>query len=184
MQKMKKKPEILESKIIASTRIFQVEEVHLRYANGQERHYERLKGSKEAAVMIAPMLDDDTILLIREYGVGIEDYSLAFPKGIVDPGEDILDAANRELMEETGYGARKLSLLKTMTNSPGYSTRPMYLVLAQDLYEKKLPGDEPEEIEVVPWSLSQSSALLARDDFHEARSIAALFLLRDLFHAK
>lgn len=53
------------------------------------------------------------------------------------------------------------------------------VVLAQDLYSQKLVGDEPEEIEVVPWKLSRLANLLAHPECTEARSIAALFLTRE-----
>jgi ADP-ribose diphosphatase len=52
-------------------------------------------------------------------------------------------------------------------------------VLARDLYPDPLPGDEPEPIEVVPWSLDRVDELLGRDDFTEARSIVALYRVRD-----
>lgn len=179
---MQKRPKILHHQIVANTQIFQIEKLHLQFENGQERHYERIKGSKEGAVMIAPMLDEDTVLLIREYGVGVEDYFLGLPKGIIEANETVLAAANREIMEEVGYGARQLTLLKPLSLSPGYMTRTMSLVLARELYPHQLVGDEPEPIEVVPWRLSQLNQLLARDDFHEARSIAALFMIRELLH--
>ena len=53
------------------------------------------------------------------------------------------------------------------------------LVLARDLYEERLPGDEPEELEVVPWKLDALDQLILREDFSEGRSIAALFLVRE-----
>jgi ADP-ribose diphosphatase len=174
------KPTILETKVIAKTTIFQIEDIHLRFANGEERHFERLRGNAHESVMIIPILDKDTVLLVREYGAGIEDYYLGLPKGTVNPQEDIMMAANRELMEETGYGAHTLRLLKPLSSAPSYTTRRMQLVLAMDLYEQRHPGDEPEEIEVVPWKLDQLPALLDRSDFHEARSIAALFMVRDM----
>jgi ADP-ribose diphosphatase len=177
---MSKKPTILNKKLIANTKIFQIEALHLRFANGEERHYERLHGHTREAVMIVPLLDDDTILLVREYGAGLEDYYLGLPKGAVEPDEDLLTAANRELMEETGYGARNLTLLKSLSSSPSYTTRKMRVVLASELYQQRLLGDEPETIEVIPWKLKEIHLLIEREDFHEARSLAALYMVRDL----
>lgn len=174
------KPSVLETKVLAKTKIFQIEGVHLRFSNGEERHYERLRGSRGAeAVMIVPILDSETVLLVKEYAVGLEDYYLGFPKGKVDDNEDLLAAANRELKEETGYGAHHLEILKTMSSSPAYTTKQMTIIVAHDLYEQRLDGDEPETIEVVPWKLNNLEALISRDDFHEGRSIAALFMVRD-----
>ncbi|HYF98301.1 MAG TPA: ADP compounds hydrolase NudE, partial [Coxiellaceae bacterium] len=164
---------------VAKTKLFTVEDVHLRFANGQERNFERMQGRNLEAVMVVPLLDKDTFLLIREYGAGLESYSLAFPKGGMDGGnsEDMFACANRELKEEVGYGAHKLSLLASLSSSPSYSKAHMHIILAQDLYPERLAGDEPEPIEVVPWKVSQIDQLLKHPEFHETRSVAAVLLL-------
>lgn len=182
--KDRQKPEILSAHIAAETRLFRVEALHLRFANGVERHYERLRSGGRPAVMIIPLLNDHTVLLTREYAAGVERYELALPKGLSEEGETPEQAANRELMEEAGYGARKLTRLKTLTLAPGYLNHRMELVLAEDLFEQRLQGDEPEEIEVLPWSLHELDALFARDDVSEARTIAALLLVRDQLRAQ
>lgn len=180
---MHTKPKILNTKTIAKSRLFEIEEVSLEFSNGNSRIFERLKGRLAGAVMILPLLDQDTVLLIREYGVGIEDYYLSLPKGIMEEGEELIVAANRELKEEIGYGAHKFTPLKRLATAPGYIRGAgMRLLLAEDLYPEKLKGDEPEEIEVVPWRLSQLNELLAREDFCEARSVAALLMLRERLH--
>lgn len=177
---MRKPPKILATTTLAKTRLFHVEQVDLRFTNGVETSYERLRPSSGGAVLIVPMLDDDTVLLIREYAVGMERYELALPKGKVEDGEDILQAANREMMEEVGYAGNALSHVTSLSLAPGYLGHHTHIILARDLYPKRLPGDEPEEIEVVPWRLSQLNELLAQNDFTEARSIAALFMTREI----
>jgi ADP-ribose diphosphatase len=174
-------PKIIDAKIIAKTKVFSIEQMQLRFANGKQVEYERLLGSPRGAVLVVPLLDDDTVLLIREYAAGVQRYELALPKGAVDSGEDLLQAANRELMEEVGYGARDLRQLKSFTVSPSYLNHVTHVVLAQDLYEKRLPGDEPEPIEVVPWKLTDLERLLDHEECTEARSIAALFMVRYRF---
>ena len=177
-------PEILDSRVVARSKLFGIEELHIRFRNGEQRTYERLRTPPIAAVMCVPLLDDDTVVLIREYGAGMERYELTLPKGAYEHGEDWRDAANRELKEEAGYGAGKLSLLKEMTLSPGYMGHRIRCVLAEDLYEEKLPGDEPEPLEVLTWRLSDIDALVAREDVSEARVIAALYMVRDLIRAR
>lgn len=132
------------------------------------------------AVMIVPLLDDDTVLLVREYAAGVHRYEISLPKGIVEEGEEVLVAANRELREEVGYGANHLEFLKPLSVNPGYFRSNMALVLGKDLYVEKIDGDEPEELEVIPWRLSKLNELIERDDFSEARSVAALFMVREL----
>ncbi|VAW86567.1 ADP compounds hydrolase NudE [hydrothermal vent metagenome] len=177
---MLKKPQILNVKTVAETRLFKVEALDLEFSNGVFVQYERLKTSSYGAVLAVPMIDDETVLLIREYAAGVDRYELALPKGRIEAGEGVLDAASREMMEEVGYGARQLTLLKTLTSAPGYSSQQTHIVLAEALYEQRLPGDEPEEIEVVRWPVSKLDELFRRDDCTEARSIAALYMVRDL----
>src|SRR3546814_4845578 len=78
-------------------------------------------------------------------------------------------------MEEAGYGANSVQVLRSLTLAPTYMSHQTHLVLARDLYPKRLPGDEPEEIDVVPWKLDALHELILREDFSEGRSIAALF---------
>ncbi len=178
---MAKPPIILNKKVIAKSNLFRIEALTLEFSNAQRRDYERLaRGCPGGgAVLIVPMLDADTVLLIREYAAGVDRYELALPKGKIEAGEEVMAAANRELKEEVGYGAKTLQHLKSISIAPGYLEHMTDIILATDLYEEKLPGDEPEEIEVVPWQIDNLSELFTRDECTEARSIAALFLTRE-----
>ncbi len=176
----RKKPSVIHSELIASTRIFRVEQRDLQFSNGTKVCYERLVGSDNGAVLIVPMLDDNTVLLIREYAAGVHRYELALPKGKIEANEPLLEAANREIMEEVGYGSNDLSHLTSFTVAPGYLSHETHIVLAENLYEQKCVGDEPEEMEVVAWQLDRLPELLSHEECTEARSIAALFLVRDL----
>ncbi|MFT5161664.1 MAG: ADP-ribose diphosphatase [Alteromonadaceae bacterium] len=169
-------PEILNCEVVAKSRLFTIEALQLKFSNGVERDYERMKGTGRGAVMVIPVLDDETLLLISEYSAGTHRYELGFPKGLIDPGETALEAGNRELKEEIGYGANKLVELKKLTLAPGYFNAQMTILLAFDLYPERLEGDEPEPLEIVPWSLNEAEKLLDHPDFSESRSVAALFL--------
>ncbi len=173
---MSKLPTIHQISSVASSRLFHVEELHLEFSNGERRIYERLANRGGGAVLIVPLLNDDTLLLVREYAAGTGRYELGFPKGKVERGENIVDAANRELMEEVGFGAHHLQLMRSVSLSPGYMAHHTNLLLARDLYPHRMEGDEPEPLEVVPWRLSDATELLQRDDFTEGRSLLALFL--------
>jgi ADP-ribose diphosphatase len=176
---MPPKPVILKRQTVARSRLFRADELHLRFSNGEERLYEKLCSRGNGAVLIVPLLDDETVLLIREYAAGIEDYHLALPKGAMDKGETLLEAANRELKEEVGYGARELIFLKRVNLSPAYMEHAINIILARDLFPERLAGDEPEPIEVVPYPLAEINTLIARDDVCEGRTIAALFMARE-----
>ena len=165
---------------INNTGIFRIEEMDLKFSNGETRVYQRLLGSPQGAVMVVPLLDDETVLLIREYTAGMDRYELGFVKGRIEAGEDLLEAANREMQEEVGYAAKRLDLVKSVTVAPGYLFHSTHIVLARSLYLSRLPGDEPEPIEVIPWKLDELDSLLLKDDFTESRSIAAFYLVREL----
>ena len=174
---MNKKPEILHKTVLAQSRLFNIEGLHLRFSNGQERHFERIHGRGNGSVMIVPMLDNETILLVREYSAGVDEYVLGFPKGAVEQDEDLLATAERELKEEVGYGAHDMWVIACYSASPGYLRSMMHIIVAKDLYRAPIPGDEPEPMAVIPWRLDCIDDLLADPEFHEARSVAALLLL-------
>ncbi len=173
---MLKPPTIHQIQTVASSHLFQVEALQLEFSNGERRLYERLANRGSGAVLIVPLLNDDTLLLVREYAAGTNRYELGFPKGKVERGEAILAAANREIMEEIGYGAHSLSWLRRVSLSPGYMAHETNLLLARDLYPHRIAGDEPEPLEVVPWPLGDYASLLQQPDFTEGRSLLALFL--------
>lgn len=177
---MPNRPKILKQTVIAQTRQFRIEALELEFRGGQFRRYERLaRNASMGAVLVVPMLDRDTVLLVREYAAGLHRYELGLPKGKIDAGEDPLGAANRELKEEIGYGAQKLRHLHTVSLAPSYLEHTIDIILAEDLYPEKLQGDEPEELEVVPWNIKRIDSLLATGECSEARSIAALYLAAD-----
>ncbi|GLT20394.1 ADP compounds hydrolase NudE [Vibrio zhanjiangensis] len=169
-------PKILSKQTVAKSKLFTVEALELRFSNGAERTYERMKPSGRTAVMMVPVTKEGDLLLVREYAAGTESYELGFPKGLVDDGERPIDAANRELKEEIGFGANTLTLLKEVVVAPSYFSSKMTLFIAEDLYSEQLEGDEPEPLEVIRWPLSQAEELLTHLDFCEARSITALLL--------
>jgi ADP-ribose diphosphatase len=169
-------PQIHSRKIVAKSGLFKIEQVDLEFSNGETRIFERMAGSGRGAVMVVPFINDDEFLLVREYAAGTHTYELGFPKGLIDPGESAEVAANRELKEEIGFGTNTLHPLHSVSMAPAFFDAKMTIFIAENLYPEVLPGDEPEPLEVVKWSIHNIDALLAKDDFIEARCIAALLL--------
>lgn len=160
--------------------LFKVEQLDLEFSNGERRTYERLISRGVGAVIVVAMPDDAHVLLIREYACGVHRYELGLPKGRLEPGESLLEGANRELQEECGYAAGSLEELGHLTLAPGYMTHRTHVILARDLHVSRLPGDEPEDIEVVTWPMDDLVSLIRRDDCTEGRTIAALYMARDM----
>ena len=176
---MSKLPVIHATRLLGEGSRFPVEQIDLEFSNGVRRTYERMPGSGRGAVVVVPMRDPETVLLVREYAAGLHTYELGLPQRRLERGEDLLEGANRELKEEVGYGARRLRIVGKLSLAPTYMSHVAHVLLARDLYEERLPGDEPEEIEVVPWKIDDLSALLTLDEFSEGRAMAALFLARE-----
>jgi ADP-ribose diphosphatase len=169
-------PIIHQTRVVAKSNLFRIEQLDLEFSNGEKRQFERMGGTGRGAVMIVPFIDEETVLLVREYAAGTHSYQLGFPKGLIDPGETPVQAANRELKEEVGYGAKNLFPLHTVSMAPTFFNATMHILIATNLYNEQLVGDEPEPLEVVPWSIKNSQTLLDRADFAEARSIVALLM--------
>jgi len=160
--------------------LFRVEQLDLEFSNGEKRQYERLLSRGLGAVIVVAMPDDDHVLLVREYACGFHRFEVGLPKGRVEKGESLLVGANRELQEECGVAANQLTELGQLSLAPGYMSHSTHVILARDLYPSRLPGDEPEELEVITWPMDDLVSLIQRPDCTEGRSIAALYMARDL----
>jgi ADP-ribose diphosphatase len=169
-------PELKAVRTVAATRFFRIEEMDLRFASGEERTYERLPGVGTPAVIVVAVNDADELLLIREYCAGFHEMQLTLVKGAADANESLEDAANRELAEEIGMGARNMQFVKTVSVAPGHMAFTINVMLATDLFPRRLPADEPEPPELITWPLARVDELIRGEEFREARAIAALSL--------
>ena len=175
---MQKLPKITESKIIAESRFFKIESLALEFNNGVQRVYERLPAVGEQGVIVVAVNAEDELLLIREYAAGFHEFQLTLPKGGAEVGESLEQAAQRELAEEVGFGARHVEFVKNLSLAPGHMGFTINVMFARDLFEHQLPADEPEPPEIVRWPIAKLDELLHSNDFNEARAIAALYLCK------
>ena len=123
---MPTKPEILKRETVMRSRLFRADQIHLRFSNGEERHYEKLVGGGNGAVLIVPVLNDDTFLLVKEYAVGLEDYHLACPKGAIDEGDGVF-AERRHHQGVPGGGERHARRLCAHRHELGRAARKLHL---------------------------------------------------------
>ena len=108
-------PLILNRRMRSPSKRFEVEQLDLEFSNGARRTYERMKARGLGAVIIVPMQDAKTVLLVREYAAGLHHYEIGLPKGRLEPGESVLAGAQRELKEEIGFGARSMQELTRLS---------------------------------------------------------------------
>ena len=170
-------PTIKNKKIIANTKLFTIKELEITFGKGIYREYEVISGKGHAAVMIIP-LQNNKIYFIKEFAAAINNYSISFPKGRVDEGETITNAANRELQEEIGFRSNKLSHIFTLSLAPGYIDHDTHIFLAEDLEPSKLEGDEPEELTIIQCNLNEIDILIDKNKNIESRAIACIYLLK------
>jgi ADP-ribose pyrophosphatase len=128
------------------------------------------------AVALVPMLDRDHVCLVKNHRYAVGKTLLEVPAGTIDPGETPLQTAERELVEETGFHARKITPVREWYVSPGVLTERMYLYLCEDLHAGPTRHQLDEQLEpiILPWN----AALAMIDDgrIEDAKTIIALTL--------
>lgn len=127
-----------------------------------------------SAVVIVPVIEPDQTLVVRQYRYALARETIEFPAGKLDPGENPLTAANRELMEETGYRAGCLELVLPFAPSIGYSTEIIHVCLARDLEPTERIPDDDEIVRVEKIPLSRLKELILAGQLIDGTTILAL----------
>ena len=128
---------------------------------------------KSAVGMIA-LTDRNTILLVRQYRYAVNEIMLEVCAGLIEPGEDPSQAAEREMQEELGVKAKKLYRIGEFYASPGFCTEIFTLFLATGLEESSLPQDEDENVSVVEVALSDIPLMIREGKIRDSKTFAAL----------
>lgn len=132
------------------------------------------------AVAIVPLLDDGRVVLVRQYRHAAGGTLLEIPAGTLDqPGETPEAAAARELQEETGYSAARLTPLATFYPAPGFASELMHLFVATGLTQGDQGQMDDEQITVEWTPLSSVPDLLARGELRDAKTLVGLLAVRD-----
>lgn len=133
------------------------------------------------AVVIIPVLEDGKVLLIRNRRYALNQVLIELPAGTLEKGEDPINCAGRELLEETGYLARRLKAIAPFYTSPGILTEKMYTFLAYDLQKRQQELDLGEDIQLLPTPLDEAIEMIRSGQIQDGKTIAAL-MMYERFH--
>ena len=148
---------------------------HVELPNGKSSTREWI--NHPGAVCIIPILPDGNLCLIRQYRYGPRDEFIEIPAGKLDTGEDPLVCANRELQEETGYIAGKLTFLTNIYPAIGFSNEKMWMYLAEDLQLSNQSLDQDEFLELLPLSLVEAIDLIKQGKITDVKTIVGVLWL-------
>ncbi|MCV2348362.1 NUDIX domain-containing protein [Paucibacter sp. Y2R2-4] len=129
------------------------------------------------AVMIVPLLDDDRLLMERQFRYPMGRAMLEFPAGKLDAGEAPLVCAQRELLEETGYSAAEWAHAGVLHNAIAYSDEGIEIFFARGLKAGKQSLDEGEFLDIVTHSVGELDALAASGAMTDAKTLIGLLWL-------
>ena len=132
------------------------------------------------AVCLIPILPDDKICLIRQFRYGPGEEFIEIPAGKLDSGEAPLDCAYRELEEETGYRANKLTFLTNIHPAIGFSNEKMWMYLAEDLEKYKNKLDQDEFLELLPTPLEKALDWIWSGKITDVKTIIGLLWAKRL----
>lgn len=130
--------------------------------------------SHPGAVVILPVLDSDTVVLIQNERYVVQEILWELPAGTLEEGENPLACAARELEEETGYRAGRIEHFFDCYSTPGFCNEKLFIYLAAELSHYAQNLDETEKIEVVPIKLEKALEMIHSGEIRDAKTIAAL----------
>lgn len=167
---------ILSTTLLWSWKRMKLESCTVDLANGNIVDFERAGFHGQGiGIMILPITDDDSIILIEHFCIGSEQSEIMLPWGYRDPGYSLEDIANKELQEETGYKSQNISYLTELHILPGYLQAKSIVCIAQDLIPSRVDtGDEFETITLHQMSRDDIMQAIADNRINDCRTIAAL----------
>jgi len=168
--------DILEHHAHYQGRAFRVAQVQVRLPNGVVRPYDLVEHND--SVTIVPVDDEGHLWFVSQYRIGAGRRLLELPAGVLEDSEDVRLAAERELREEIGHGAREWQVLGDFYLAPGYCTEHMVVFLARGLYHDPLQPDADEYLRVEVLTIDEAYQEASRGAIKDAKTLAALFLAR------
>ncbi len=165
----------IQTEDIYNGRIFTVKKSVVELPDGNEALRDTIIHSGGVGVIAKNA--EGKIPMVRQYRKGIEQVTLEIPAGKLEPGENPEECGKRELTEETGYSAKKFSLLTKIAPTPAYCSEIIYIYRAEDLYYEGQKLDEGEYINLEYYTLDELKEKVRSGEIIDAKSVAAIMLI-------
>jgi ADP-ribose pyrophosphatase len=173
------KTKVLSSKVVFKGKVFSVFRDEVIEPSGVKNVREVIRHNGSVVILA---VDDSKnpanpdVILERQYRHAAGQFLLELPAGRVEPGESTLAAAKREMIEETGYRAKRWTLLTKYFASPGFLGEWMQIYLAREIRDGRAQPEADEQIEVVRMPLSEALALVSANKIHDGKTLIGLML--------
>ncbi|TCS39576.1 ADP-ribose pyrophosphatase [Paucimonas lemoignei] len=174
------KETLVDSELVYEGGFLKVRRDTVRLPDGKTstREYFRHPG----AVVILPVFEDGTVLLERQFRYPLDQVFLEFPAGKIEPGEDRLNCAQRELLEETGYTAKHWEFVCTIHNAIAYSDEFLEIYLARDLTAGERQLDDGEFLDVFRAPLADILEWVKEGKITDVKTIIGTFWLEKILN--
>ena len=179
--KRSKAPRLISSKLAYKGLVFNVYSDKIKEPNGYIHQKDVIRHSGSVVILaIDESIDpkDPIVILERQYRHAVGQLLLELPAGRIEPNESPLAAAKREMIEETGFRARKWKLLTKYFASPGFLGEFMQIYLARGISEGIAEPEADEQIEILRIKFSEAMALVHAGKIHDGKTLIGLLLLQ------
>lgn len=168
----------LDRELVAKGAILDYYHDKVQIPNGNVLQFDFIKHQGAAAVV--PVTDKGTLLLVRQYRNALDRFTLEIPAGgLTGPDEPTIEAAARELEEETGYASDDLELLISIYPTVAYSNEKIDIYLAKNLRKTSQHLDEDEFLNVEEWEIEDLLKLIFDGTIQDSKTVGAILALKE-----
>jgi len=167
-----KKAKVLSSTIVYEGPVFGIRRDEVIEPSGVRTTREVI--THPGSVVVLPVLPDGRIVLIQQYRYAARQYLWELVAGRIDPGETPKEAAARELIEETGFRAKRLRVFLDVFPTPGFLEERMFILLAEGLTAGEAEPEEDEKIISRAYSRKQLEEMIRGGKLRDAKTIAGI----------
>jgi ADP-ribose pyrophosphatase len=172
----------LNSEIVYQGSFLQVLKDEVELPNGKKATREYIP--HPGAAMVIPITDKGQLVMLHQFRYALQSVFIEFPAGKIDGGEDSLQAAIRELQEETGWMAKDIKLLTTIHPVIGYSNEKIDIYLATGLIEAQQQLDEEEFLDVFEISFEDAMEKMKNGEITDVKTMIGLFWYNQMRHSQ